>query len=294
MKTQERKGFLILCLAAFFFSLFALSGKAVSEEISTPQMIVVRSIIMLPVLCAWAIQRGSPLVGKRKLLLFMRGFLGSIALFAFFHALKNLPLADTILIFQFHPILVACLAPLFLKERNRAVHWVLLSISFCGVALVVGPTGEGTWEGRLAAALCCLLASVVYILVRSLKRTEATLSIAISFPAVSLLLFGPAFLLRIPGCEWVQPSFKDWLFLAAMALAAVGGQVLLTLGLGKVPAARGTAPSNLGVAFALIYGMAFFDEIPGWITLAGAVIIVCAQLLLVATRCERMDRTPNV
>ena len=80
--------------------------------------------------------------------------------------------------------------------------------------------------------------------------------------------------------------------LRAMAFAAVLGQVLLTMGLGKVPAARGTALSNLQVAFALLYGILFFSEIPTWITIGGAVIIVCAQLLLAATRCERLDRMP--
>ncbi len=134
---------LILVLAAFFFSLFSLAGKAVSDEISSVQMIVVRSAIMLPVLAFWAVRAGQPLVGDKKLLLFLRGALGSLSLFFFFVALKRLPLTDTVLIFQAHPILVAALAPWFLKEPNRLVHWVLIAVSLVGVAFVVGPTGAG-------------------------------------------------------------------------------------------------------------------------------------------------------
>ncbi len=280
----------ILGLAAFFFSLFGLAGKALPDAISVPQMILVRSIIMVPVLGIWALRRGHPLVGQRKGLLFFRGFLGTLSLFAFFYALKRLPLADTVLIFQAHPLLVAALAPLFLKERNLPVHWFLLLVSFAGVVLVVGPTGAGSWEGRLTALACCVLASFVYIIVRVLKRTEATLSIAISFPAVSLVLFGPAFLFGM--YDWVSPSLYDWFLLGAMAISAAAGQVLLTKGLGMVPAARGTALSNLQVAFALTYGVLIFQEIPGWVTVAGAVLIVCAQLALAALRCDRLDRMP--
>ena len=52
-KSQERQGILILGLAAFFFSLFALAGKAVSHEIGAPQMVLIRSVIMLPVLTVY-------------------------------------------------------------------------------------------------------------------------------------------------------------------------------------------------------------------------------------------------
>ena len=281
---RERQGLFVLALATFFFSLFALAGKAVSPAVTAPQMVLVRSGFMVPILAAWALRRGDPLLGTRPSLLLLRGVLGSLGLFTFFFALKRLPLADTVLIFQAHPLLVAALAPWFLGERNRRVHWVLLSSSFLGVALVVGPTGAGSWPGRVSALACCMTASFVYILVRYLRRSEATLTIAFSFPAASFLLFGAAFLFRVPGCEWHAPAPRDWVFLSAMALCAAAGQVLLTFGLGRVPAARGTALSNLQVFFAILYGALFFGEIPAWSTVAGAAVIVGAQLLLAFTR----------
>ena len=281
---RERQGLFVLALAAFFFSLFALAGKAVSPAVTAPQMVLIRSGFMVPILAVWALRRGDPLLGVRPSLLLLRGVLGSLGLFTFFFALKRLPLADTVLIFQAHPLLVAALAPWFLGERNRGVHWMLLSASFLGVALVVGPTGAGSWPGRISALACCVVASFVYLLVRYLRRSEATLTIAFSFPAASFLLFGAAFLLRLPGCAWHAPTPRDWVFLSVMALCAAGGQVLLTFGLGRVPAARGTAVSNLQVFFALLYGALFFDEIPAWSTVAGAAVIVGAQVLLAFTR----------
>ncbi|MBU0754533.1 MAG: DMT family transporter, partial [Planctomycetes bacterium] len=250
--------------------------------------------ILVPVLAIWAWKQGHHLLGQKRFLLLMRGFLGTLGLFSFFYALKNLPLADTVIIFQAHPLGVALLAPWLLKEKNLRRHWVFLSISFIGVILVVGPTGAGSWQGRISAFICCILASFVYILVRYLRRTEATLTIALSFPVVSLVIFAPLFLLGFPGCEWIAPTALDWLFLVAMAVFAALGQVMMTLGLGTVPATRGTALSNLQVAFALIYGSLFFDEIPGWVTVAGAVVIVCAQLLLTTSRRETYDRRPTL
>ncbi len=246
-------------------------------------MIFVRSVIMAVIIGIWAVKRGHSLLGKRRGILFLRGALGTASLFAFFFALKRLPLADTILIFQAHPLVVATLAPLLLKERNRAAHWILLALSLVGVGLVVGPTGEGSWEGRLSISICCVLAGFVYILVRFLKRTEQTLTITFWFPAISVLLTGPAFLLDLPGFEWTPPTQRDWVLLVLLALTAVMGQVLMTLGLGRVPAARGCAVSNLQVALALCYGIVFFGELPGVVTITGAVLIVLVQFLLAVT-----------
>lgn len=290
---RERQGLLVLALAAFSFSLFALAGKAVSPAVTAPQMVLVRSGLMAPFLALWALRRGDSLVGRRPGLLLLRGAAGTLGLFTFFFALKRLPLADTVLIFQAHPLLVAALAPWFLGERNRGIHWALLSFSFLGVALVVGPTGAGSWPGRLSALACCITASFVYILVRYLRRTEATLTIAFSFPATAFLLFGAAFILELPGFAWHAPSPRDWVFLCVMALFAAGGQVLLTFGLGRVPAARGTALSNLQVLFALHYGALFFGEIPPWTTLTGAAVIVGAQVLLAVTRKAPAGRVPD-
>jgi drug/metabolite transporter (DMT)-like permease len=75
-----------------------------------------------------------------------------------------------------------------------------------------------------------------------------------------------------------------------MAVSAAVGQVLLSLGLGKVPAARGTGLSNLQVAFALIYGLAFFHEIPTWVTVGGAVLIIASQVLLARVRPAHLER----
>ena len=73
-------------------------------------------------------------------------FLGTIGLFTFFFALKRLPLADTVLIFQAHPLIVAMLAPWFLKERNRPLHWFLIIASVIGVFLVGVAVGAvSTW-----------------------------------------------------------------------------------------------------------------------------------------------------
>lgn len=286
----ERDGILILVLAAFVFSLFSLAGKAVSDAITEPQLIVVRSVIMLPVLGIWAIKQGQPLMGRKKGLLLLRGIVGTASLYLFFFSLKRLPLGDTVLIFQIHPLVVAALAPLMLGEHNRPVHWLLLGFSCVGVGLVVGPTGTGSWEGRLAAFACCVLAAIVFILVRMLRRTEGAVTIAFTFPIVSLLMFGPPFLFDAPGFEWHAPSAGDWFFLTAMAVSAAVGQVLLSLGLGKVPAARGTGLSNLQVAFALIYGLVFFHEIPTLVTVGGAILIVASQVLLARVRPAHLER----
>jgi drug/metabolite transporter (DMT)-like permease len=283
--SPQRKGILTLVTAALSFSLMTLAAKALPDEIRAPQTVFVRSLFMVFVLGIWSRFAGYPLTGgKGRFLLLLRGLFGTMGFLTYFTALKLLPLADTVTIFQSHPLIVSLLSPWLLEERNRTVQWILIGVSFTGVAIVLRPTGTGNWTGKLIALSCAVFAGVAYIIIRKLRTLEQPLTIALSFPLVASVLIGPLLLTGWKDFSWVQPDRTGWLLLGAVALFSTFGQLCITTGLGMVPAARGTALSNIQVVYALLFGWIFFHEIPSITTVAGAAIIMTSLIVLSRTR----------
>lgn len=273
--------------AALSFSLTGLSAKMLSPGIDPPQLVLLRSSFMVLVVGAWALARGQPLWARQRkdaLLMVLRGVLGTIGFLLFFGSLQRIPLADTVIIFQAHPLVVAALGPWLLGEKNRAVQWFLMVGSFLGVVLVVGPSFHGELTGRSMALGCALVAGLAYTIMRLLSVRVPTLTLAIAFPAVAVAVTGPLILLGVPGFGWFAPTPTDWLWILAVAATSTSGQVLLTLGLGRVPAARGSALSNTQAIFAMLWGILFLGEIPSWNTAVGAAVVILCMVLLNRTR----------
>ncbi len=240
-------------------------------------------LAVFPILRGLWIQLSQPLFDRNRQtgpIVLLRGVLGTTGFLLLFGALRRIPLADTVIIFQAHPLFVAALSPWILKERLRTGQWICIIASLFGVALIIGPTGEGTWLGRIMALVCAALSGVTINLVRHLRNQQiGPLTIALSFPLVATITIGPALALSLPHCVWTPPTLRDWGFLGALASAATMAQVMLTVGLGRVAAAQGAAMSNLQVIFAIGFGLVFLGEIPALTTLAGAAIIITSLLI---------------
>ncbi len=287
-------GTLILAGSALSFSLTGLCAKMLPVTIDPPQLMLIRSTFMVVVIGLWAVARGDPLfVFKRRegTLLALRGVLGTVGFIFYFGSLQLIPLADTVILFQAHPVVIALLGPWLLGEKNRPWHWPLLAVSLAGVALVVGPSGQGDTTGRLMGLAAALVAGVAYSLIRMASSTVPALTITLSFPLAAVLLFGPAVALGAPGCGWVPPTAVEWLWMAGVGVTSTAGQILLTVGISRVPAARGSAVSNLQVVFAVLWGLMLLGEIPSPWTLAGAALVVTSVVLL--NRAHPAGRRPD-
>jgi drug/metabolite transporter (DMT)-like permease len=296
MDQSVNRGYLLLVLAVFSLSLMSPAAKALPGAFGPPQILLVRSLFMFIFFGLWAWKRGAPVFGRHYPgLLWLRGIVGTAGFLLFVGALQRLTLADTILIFQTHPIFVALFGPWILKETNRPVQWLLMCISIGGVALVVGPTGGGSMAGRLMALGCAVASGIAYSLVRLTTRKESVLTVLLSFPMASILVVVPLMLVKCPGFSWHAPAPAEWLLLAAVGVCSSVGQMFLTLGLRRVPAARGTPIFNLQVVLAMIYGYLFFAETPGTVTILGSILIVTSLILLSRTgeRIEKGDTRPG-
>jgi len=270
-----RRGLAYMVLAAFFFSLMAALVKLACRRLPPMEVVLARSLLSAALSLVLAVRAGAPLLGRRRRLLVARGLVGSIALALYFYALAHMRLADAVTLQYTNPILLALLAPVFLKEPTGRRVWLAVGIAFAGALLIVKPEGEvSLWPG-LAAAGSAAGAAAAYALVRVLSATEHPLTIVVYFPFISALVSLPFVLADV-----VRPAGWEWAALAGVAVTTTAAQVCLTWGLKLEPAARATSVSYWAILFGAILGWVGFGEMPDTLAVAGGALIVVATALV--------------
>jgi drug/metabolite transporter (DMT)-like permease len=271
--------------AAFFCSLMSLFVKVAGQRLPTTEIVLARSVVMLVISCGLVRRAGLRPWGNRKQLLVTRGLIGFSALLCFFVAVTRLPLADVTVIHFTNPVFTALLAAIILGESMRGREVVGLAFSIAGVALVARPSFLfGQWAGDLdlVAVLIAFSASILsagaYTTIRKLRETEHYLVIVFYFALVSTIASVP---LAIGNLVWPTPA--EWLLLLGIGIVTQTAQIFLTKGLERERAGRAMSVSYIQVVFAATWGAIFFADIPGVLSIAGAVLIFVG-LILVAKR----------
>ena len=82
-----------LIFASFFFSLMTLCVKNIDKRIPIYELVLFRSLISLMITLFIINKKNINPWGKNRLLLILRGVLGTSALVCIFYAIRNMPLS---------------------------------------------------------------------------------------------------------------------------------------------------------------------------------------------------------
>ncbi len=272
--------------SAFAFSVMSALVKEAGQRLPSQEIVLGRAIVSL-ILSYWLVRRiGIEIWGVRRRLLVVRGLLGFVGLSCYYYSVTHLPLAEATVIQYVHPLLTALLAGIFLSERVELKVIAAISMSLVGVTMIARPSvlfGANTVTLDGVAVLVGLLGAVfiaaAYVVVRELTTTEHPLVIVFYFPLITV----PATVPMVIG-NFVWPTPREWLLLAAVGISTQIGQVLLTRGLRFEQAGRATAIGYLHILFAALWGLCFFEEIPGFWTLSGAALVLISFFVVAARR----------
>jgi drug/metabolite transporter (DMT)-like permease len=290
------RGVLLLCLGVFLFSLQDLIIKKVSGSYPLTQVVAIRSVVAFPILL-WLVHVQ---VGWRQLYrgrlgpLVLRAFVLFLSYTAYYMAFPALPLAAAVALYFTVPLFVTAIAVPLLHEKAHPRLWIAVALGFLGVLVMLSP-GQGVFE---PAALLSLVSAAMYavsmIIARKLGHSEAAsvmsffqnLVFLVGASLLASLLWATgwsssahpsmAFLTR----DWTPMPLTDLLLVGSCGLVASAGMVALTAAYRIGPATRVTAFEYTGVLWAPLWGFLFFLEVPTVATLAGAMLIVMAGLLV--------------
>jgi drug/metabolite transporter (DMT)-like permease len=271
-----------------FVTMASLIKAAAAEGVPAGEAVFFRSILALPVIFVWLVLRGDLRAGVKTVNPmghFWRGLVGTSAMMLMFAGLGLLPLPEATAIGYAAPILVVIFAAMFLGEEVRAFRLSAVALGLVGVLVVLQPRMQDLSAGVeyseafgamliLAGAFCAALAQVF---IRKLVQVERTASIVFWLSVTASALS----LLTLPW-GWVMPGPKVALLLGLSGLCGGTGQILLTSSYRYADASVIAPFEYSSMLLALIYGYAFFDEVPSGQMLIGAAIVISAGVLIIS------------
>lgn len=192
-------------------------------------------------------------------------------------ALPRMPLVDLYGVLFLLPIFVCAMSALILKEKIRWVRWGTVFIAFCGVLIMVRPTGDiGPVLPLLAAVWGAFSGALGMIMVKVIgqEKNKARMSF---LPHLLLL---PVAIVGLGVYGFQIPSLMH------MALFTIGG-CAVGLGLLFVSLAYDTtkastvAPFEYSIAlWGVAIGYFVFNDIPSHHVVMGGIIVICAGLFI--------------
>ena len=240
------------------------------------ELVLARSVVSFAISYYVIRKRGLPLFGVNKKWLLIRGVSGTIALTIFFYNIHYLPLAVASTIQYLSPIFTVIIAIFLLKERVRAIQWMLIALSFIGVALIgISKLFDSGLEDEISffwlgmGVVSALFSGLAYSAIIKLKATDQPISIVIYFPMVAIPIMSIMCLF-----EFTFPVGIEWFILLTVGIFTQFAQILMTKALHGGATALIMPFKYLGAIYAFLIGFFLFDETLSYMIDLGIIIVL--------------------
>jgi len=286
---QLNKGVQYMLIASFTFAIMGAFAKLAAQHMSSLEVVFFRNIAGVILIGIAILKKPMTHQGGKPFLLFFRGFMGFVALLAFFYNIAHIPLGDAMTYSKTSPIFTAIFAWLFLHEKLSLKGWGAVLLGFVGIVFITQPSGLGFSKYDLLGIFSGVGAALAYTSIRELKKYYDTRAIVLSFMGVGtvgpILLFLISPYVNFPELdfifsEFVMPQGVVWVYVIAMGLFATLSQVLMTKAYGETKAGIVGAVSYTNILFSIIVGVTLGDALPSLTTTFGIILIVIAGVMV--------------
>lgn len=275
--------------AMLMFTVMNAFAKYLSVGHSVIEIAFYRNLVgCLPFLVfAFAFGRRDILVIRSKTtLVATRAVLGSVSLVVTFGAFSLMPMAETSVLLFTASLWIPLLGVLLLKERVGPFRWSAVVVGFLGVAVMVNPGGQINQLGVALALGAAFLQALMSVLLRHLGLHERPETISVYFFLIGVFVTG----LAMPFVA--RPlTLEELPLLAGAGLAGAAAQWLYSIALKNTPAAIVAVLNYTSIIWSMLFGWMIWQEWPLPIVLAGASVVIGANLLIV-WRESRLARRP--
>ncbi|BEQ14741.1 DMT family transporter [Desulfoferula mesophila] len=264
--------------SAFFFALVGVGVKLAGSQVGIWQISFYRALVGIVLMAAVALVYKVPLVGPDLKLLSLRGLSGTFGFLSMMMALRQIPLAEVMVLFYMFPAFAALFSPWLNDERLAPRDWLFLALAFAGT-LVILFRGGGIQLclGHIYALITAVLAGLNTSLVRRLSSRHSPYAIYFFFClAAAVVSIWPLAI----GSEPVLSSGIGMLYLVGIGVVATFGQVLMNQGFFHLPAAEGGVVLMSQVVIAAAWGVVMFGEPISWRLVVGGCMIMLGGAFL--------------
>ena len=271
---ERKKGISYILLSSLFFALMAATVKFLGD-MPTAEKIFFRNLVGVAVAFTLVKKSGSSIIGNNKKLLILRSIFGLLGIAAYFYALANIKLSDAVILNKMSPFFVMVFAALFLKENITKKQLIALVTAAAGAILVIRPGFDSNIIPSLIALMSSLFAGIAYTIVRQLRKTDEAATVVFYFSTFSTLAMIP---FMISG-SFVLPDLSQVIALLALGLFAAAAQMFMTNAYRHAEAGELSIYTYANIVFSTIFGLIFFQEIPDFFSVLGALLIISAGYL---------------
>ncbi|CAI6146391.1 MAG: Pseudopaline exporter CntI [uncultured Sulfurimonas sp.] len=278
-----------MLIASFTFAIMGAFAKLASPTIPSLEVVFFRNLAGVIIVGTAILKEPMKHIGGKPYLLFFRGFIGFIALLAFFYNIAHISLGDAMTYSKTSPIFTAVFAYLFLHEKLSFKGWLAIFVGFIGILFITQPSDLGFSKYDLLGIFSGVGAALAYTSVRELKSYYDTRAIVLSFMMTGTL--GPLVLFIVSPyvetndldfifSEFIMPEGIIWLYLLLMGVFATISQLLMTKAYGEAKAGIVGAVSYSNIFFSIIVGVLLGDMLPSLSTTFGIVLIILAGIMV--------------
>ena len=269
-------GILLMLAGDFMFALNDAMGKWLVASFSVGQVVLIRSIGAFIVLGPMIANQGTGKLFQmeRPILQLLRVLATTVDTALFYAAVVYLPLADVMSFYMAGPIYVAALSHFLLGEKVGWRRWAAILVGFCGVLIILKPSSAAFSQSSLFALVGSVAFAFAIILSRRLRGTSDTT--LVTWQTIGTLLVGAVMTVG----AWKTPSALDFGAMLLLGIVSCSAHLMITRALKLAPAST-LAPLHYSLLlWAVIFGLAFFGDVPGPRILIGSAIVVLAGLFI--------------
>jgi len=284
--TKEQKALLYMLAASLLFSIVALLAKLVSR-LGAVEITFFRNFVgILIIMLFFRYGKPKKFDGSKLHLLLFRGFIGTVALIAFFYNVGTVSLADAMTISKTEPLFSALLGFLLMSERLDKVKVAAIFIGFLGIFVIGADKGISMAYANIVGVFGGFCAALAYTTIRRLKDDFDHRFVILSFMGFGTLL--PLLIMALASFtkegeimrSFTMPNSTELMFLGLVGILSAAGQTLMTKAYFCARAGIVSTASYSTVLFGVIFGVLAGDTYPSVFGFLGMAFIIASGFLI--------------
>ena len=260
------------------FSAMAVSGREISFELDTFEIMMYRSIIglIIVLLLAKLFKTHREISTQNLSLHFYRNLSHFTGQNLWFYALTLIPFAQ-LFAFEFSvPLWVMLAAPFLLGERLTNIRIISILIGFIGILIVTRPWLAGLAPGIIPAALCAIGFACSVIFTKQLTQKVSITCILFWLTSMQLLM---AVICAGYDGDISLPSSSNFIWIIIIGIGGLLAHFCITKALQLAPATVVTPIDFCRLPVIAAIGYVFYNEALDIFIIGGAIIIFIANYI---------------
>jgi len=270
------RGIACMVVASMSFAVLHVLIRYLSDDVHPIQMMFFRNLFGLVMFAPWLLSHGRAAFRTDRLPMHvLRSVLNVVAMFMFFTALSLTPVARATALAFTAPIFAALMSIVILREKFRIRRWVALLCGFAGTLMILRPGILTIDLGAMLVLGSSLMWGVTLIVIKTLARTESSLTIT-AYMNLLLALFAFVPTLFV----WTTPSTVVWFWLVVIGISGTFAQMALAQAFRETDASTVLPFDFLKLIWTASLGYLLFAETIDIFVWLGAAIVLGSSIYL--------------